>query len=106
MKMNERMMAEVARVFAALAEVSRLRILQELMDGPRSVGELVELTGLKQGNVSRHLSLLHREGLVGRKKDGTFSIYHIEDPKIPELCRLMCARLTARYAVYSGELAE
>ena len=61
----------VARLFAALAEPSRLSLLQALQPGPLSVGELMEASGLKQANVSKHLAILYDKRLVKRERDGT-----------------------------------
>ena len=83
----------IADRFKALAEPMRLRILDALRDGEATVGEIVEHTGAGQANVSRHLNLLHRQGLVGRRKDGLNVYYRIADPAIFRLCELVCSSL-------------
>ena len=86
----------VAARFRALSDPSRLRILNRLMQGESSVQELVEATGFEQPNVSRHLSVLRREGVVARRADGNRALYSILDPTIVELCEIVCGGLTGR----------
>ena len=83
----------IASRFRALAEPARLKILNELMDGERTVTELVETTDLNQANISKHLQLLRATGFVERRKEGLFAHYRIADPSVTELCRIMCSRL-------------
>lgn len=80
----------VAERFRTLGEPMRLRLLQALRDGERSVGELVEEVGAGQANVSKHLQLLHRMGFVQRRKEGTTALYRIADPNVFRLCELVC----------------
>ncbi|HWL53268.1 MAG TPA: metalloregulator ArsR/SmtB family transcription factor [Chthoniobacteraceae bacterium] len=84
---------EVAKLFSILAEASRLRLLKALMAGPMTVTELVEATGMKQGNVSKHLGVLHGVRFVAREKAGNFARYSIADPRLHTLCQLMCERV-------------
>jgi len=98
----------VAARFRILGDPSRLRLLGLLMDGERTVQELVEASGLTQTNVSRHLGLLRRDGVVGRRRDGNRAMYRITDPTIEELCALVCGGLSRRRsedldALQSGE---
>ena len=81
--------------FALLSEASRLRILQTICYEERSVQEVVAQTGLPQPNVSRHLSLLHRSGVLSRRRVGTSVFYKVSDQTLTDLCRLVCARMTA-----------
>ena len=67
--------------------------LNALRQGEKTVGELVEGTGGSQANVSKHLALLLRQGLVSRRKEGVFSYYEIRDPSLFELCELVCQSL-------------
>lgn len=83
----------VARLFAVLAEPTRLAILQELKGGPRVVSELVEALGAKQANVSKQLGILHTAGLLSRERDGNLVRYAIAEPMIFDLCELVCGKL-------------
>jgi DNA-binding transcriptional ArsR family regulator len=63
--------------FAVLAEPNRLRILERLGTGERSVGELVAALGLSQPAVSKHLRVLREAGLVHVRVDGPRRLYRI-----------------------------
>jgi DNA-binding transcriptional ArsR family regulator len=60
---------ESARLFGILAEASRLKLLRALMEKPLTVTELMEATGMKQGNVSKHLSVLLNARFVARERE-------------------------------------
>lgn len=83
----------VAERFKALAEPSRLDILQALKAGERNVGDIMEKTGLGQANVSKHLRVLHAAGFVERRKEGVSIYYRLADNDVFRLCELMCGRL-------------
>jgi DNA-binding transcriptional ArsR family regulator len=83
----------IATRFKVLAEPLRLRMLNALRGGERTVTELVAETGAGQANVSRHLALLHRHHLVERRKDGLHVYYGIADPGIFQLCEVVCDSL-------------
>ena len=74
-----------AKLFHGFADASRLAILQALCASPRTVGELVELTGLSQPNTSNHLACLLDCGLVASDRDGRFIRYRISSPRITVL---------------------
>ena len=89
----EALSAEALRIiadrFKLLANPTRLMILQHICDEERCVGDLVALTGCKQANVSKQLTLLNQAGLVRRRVDGTHVYYSVSDGSLPELCRIM-----------------
>lgn len=87
------LLARVAGRFRALAEPARLAILHELEHGERSVTELVEATGMAQGNLSKHLQQLFAAGFVSRRREGLFVRYALADEHVLALCELMCGRL-------------
>jgi ArsR family transcriptional regulator len=90
-------LSHVAARFRVLGDPTRLRILNTLMQGEHAVGELCEVTGLEQSNVSRHLSVLRREGMVARRSDGTRALYRIDDPTVEKLCEIVCGGLEGRH---------
>lgn len=81
-----------ARYFRALGEVSRLRIIQALNSGERSVSDLVNLTGLSQPNASRHLGILIAANLIEKRKDGVKVLYRVADESLTEVCALAFGR--------------
>ena len=86
----------IAARFSALSDPGRLRLLNTLMQGELSVGELIEQTGLEQSNVSRHLAVLRREGIVARRSEGNRAFYRIEDETVVEICEVVCGGLIDR----------
>lgn len=95
----------VAARFKMLAEPMRLRLLNELRGGEKSVTELVEATEAGQANVSKHLSLLSDAGMIGRRKEGLNVIYFIADESLFELCDLVCGRLQKELAEKAAQFA-
>lgn len=89
---------QVASYFQALAEPSRLRILNLLRDGERSVGELAQHCGCSLANASRHLGQLAQQGLVLRESRGTSAYYRIADPAVYQLCDLVCGQIARQWA--------
>lgn len=83
----------IAGRFKVLSEPARLRLLNELRQGERTVSELVEATGFGQTSVSKHLHELHANGLVARRRSGPFVHYAIVDARVFQLCDLMCSQL-------------
>ena len=92
-KLDRDSLEKVARVFSAFSDATRLAILQELMSGSRTVGELVEEVGGSQGNVSRQLAMLHEAGLLNRSKEGNRVSYSIADEMVNQMCELVCEKL-------------
>lgn len=84
------MLDQLAERFKALAEPNRLAILSTLHAGELSVGELVDVTGLGQANVSKHLDVLRRYGFVARRKDGLNVFYRVADADVFRICDIMC----------------
>lgn len=74
-----------AKLFRGFADPTRLGILETLRDGPLSVGEIVDATGLSQSNVSNHLACLKDCGLVGCERQGRNVIYRVSDLRVNEL---------------------
>lgn len=66
------------------------------MGGECSVQDLVDESALTQTNVSRHLGLMRRDGVVERTRDGNRALYRIADPTIEKVCSVVCDGLTRR----------
>jgi len=94
--LDDRALEHVADYFRALSEPLRLKMLNALRDGPLNVGELTSLLGCSQANVSKHLALLAKLGLVSRESRGTSVYYQIADPRTYQLCDLVCGQIAQR----------
>ena len=69
-----------ARVLKALANESRLRIVDRLSKGECSVGELTDLVGSDRSTVSKHLAVLRAHGIVNDRRDGNDVYYTLLTP--------------------------
>lgn len=87
-------LAQIAGRFKTLGEPMRLRILQAVCKGPRTVTEIVAATGATQANVSKHLSLLATAGILTREKNGQCVYYGMKDRLAVKLCELVRGQLT------------
>ena len=83
----------MAKYFRALGDPTRLRILQLVADGERSVGELVAATGQAQPKVSNHLACLRWCGFVTARREHRTVYYSIADARVVELLELARALL-------------
>ena len=88
--------AAVANHFSLLSEPTRLRILHAICQAEQSVSAIVAATGATQTNVSRHLSLLHRAGVVSRRRDGNAVYYGVADLDFLAMCRSVCVQIAGR----------
>jgi DNA-binding transcriptional ArsR family regulator len=82
-----------AELFAMLSTPMRLRILSALCDTERPVSELVERLGTTQPNLSQHLNVLYRSGILARRKEGTQVFYRVQSEKAVMLCRSVCTQV-------------
>lgn len=71
--------------FKALAHPVRLEILRNLKDGERCVCELIEEIEIEQSNLSQHLGVMKKQGLLDSRKDGQKVMYRIAYPSVVEV---------------------
>jgi DNA-binding transcriptional ArsR family regulator len=95
----------ISRRLKALADASRLGVVHCLCGGERSVTELVELTGLGQANVSKHLRILKSEGFVVARRSGRNVLYRVSGTLPEEICTIIC-RSMKKTAAGEGRLIE
>jgi DNA-binding transcriptional ArsR family regulator len=86
----------IAERFRALGEPTRVKLLDRLREGEATVGELTALIGGSEQNVSKHLNMLQRSGIVARRRQGNFSYYRIVDESVFALCETVCGSLEVR----------
>lgn len=94
---------QVASYFQALSEPTRLHILSLLRDGERNVGELAQLCEHTSANISRHLAILSKHGLVARENRGTSVYYRIADESVYALCDLVCGSIARQFEASARE---
>lgn len=82
-----------AELFGVLATPMRLRILSALCDGERSVTQLLERIDTTQPNLSQHLTVLYRSGVLAKRKEGTQVFYRVQSEKAVALCRAVCTQI-------------
>jgi ArsR family transcriptional regulator len=84
----------VAAKFRMLADPTRLAILRCLMEkGEMNVSQVVAASGRSNANVSKHLKHLSDARMVGRRKEGSFVLYRLDDPVLKRICDLVCDSL-------------
>lgn len=90
-------LGQVAEYFQALSEPTRLHILSLLRSGEHNVGELAQSCDYTSANISRHLAILSKHGLVARENRGTSVYYRIADDSVYALCDLVCGNIARRF---------
>ncbi|HET8894061.1 MAG TPA: metalloregulator ArsR/SmtB family transcription factor [Gaiellaceae bacterium] len=95
-----------ANLFRVLGHPARVRILELLRDGERSVGSLQADLELDSGGTSQHLAALRRIGLVTSRRDGTSVYYRVEDEGVFDLLAAGRAIITRRLATEQSLLHE
>jgi ArsR family transcriptional regulator len=105
-RLSDATLEKLAERFKALSEPMRLRLVYALMEGEKTVSQLVRETGALQANVSKHLGILLDAGILGRRKEGTSAYYRITDETVFELCDLVCGSIEDRLAAELRNFSE
>ena len=97
-QLSDQMIEEAGRIFSALSDASRLRLLRILMASGRPLGQgvLAESAGLSQANTSKHLICLVQAGLVAREREGNLVFFRLASPLVPEVCGLLKNHVVGR----------
>ena len=82
-----------AELFGVLATPMRLRILSALCDQEKSVSQLLSEIETTQPNLSQHLNVLYRTGVLAKRKEGTQVIYRVQSEQAVSLCRTVCTQI-------------
>jgi ArsR family transcriptional regulator len=80
--MEERVLELKAEILKALAQPTRLKILELLRDGEKCICEIVPAINGEQSNISHHISLMQKSHLVTTRKDGVRVMVKVRDPEI------------------------
>lgn len=95
-----------AEFFKTLAHPARIRVLELLRDGERSVSELIPDVGLEPSHLSQQLGVLRRANVITGRKDGSSVYYSVSDRRIFDLLESAKLILTGSLTETQGLLAE
>jgi ArsR family transcriptional regulator len=84
---------KAADLFAVMSTPVRLRIISALCQGEKNVGQLLENIGVAQPNMSQHLNILFRSGVLGKRRQGAQVFYRIADDTAARVCRAVCTQV-------------
>jgi DNA-binding transcriptional ArsR family regulator len=80
---------KLRKLLNTLSDINRLRIIQCIGDQERSVGEIVDATGLSQPLVSHHLKTLKNNAIATTKRKGPFIYYRLTSPELLEVLGIL-----------------
>lgn len=90
---TEAVFNSAAELFAVLATPVRLQIISSLCNSEKNVSQLLEEVDTTQPNMSQHLSMLYRAGILARRREGTQIYYRIQSERAAMLCRAVCTQM-------------
>jgi DNA-binding transcriptional ArsR family regulator len=93
-----------AEFFKALSHPLRIRVLELLVDGHRTVSELQDALAVEQSSLSQQLGVLRRAGFVGSRREGSRVTYALADDRAGELLALSRQMLLDQYTASRDEL--
>lgn len=96
--MNKPLNEIKAEFFKTLAHPVRIRVLELLSEHEHAVSELLDDVQVEAANLSQHLAVLRRAGLVTSRKEGSAVIYAVTTPKVPALLAAAREILTGVFA--------
>jgi DNA-binding transcriptional ArsR family regulator len=103
---SEQLLEKIADRLKAMADPMRLHILHALQGGERCVGDILAEVGGSQANVSKHLSVLRRVGLVDCRREGVNVYYRIDDPTVFTICSTVCDSLERQIDIEKREIEQ
>lgn len=97
--MYEQLFGLQEEIFKTIASRKRLEIIQLLHGRELSVGEMTSMLGIRQANISQHLSELRQARIVTTRREGVKVYYKLTDDRISEACALIKLFLQAQYKI-------
>jgi ArsR family transcriptional regulator len=82
-----------AEILKAIAQPTRMKIIDLLRDGERCVCEIFPAIDEEQSNTSRHLNMMQGCGILARRKEGIKIMYRVKHPEVLEILELASAIL-------------
>jgi ArsR family transcriptional regulator len=83
-----------AEFFKTLGHPARIRVLELLSEREHAVAEMLPEVGIEAANLSQHLAVLRRAGLVATRREGSSVVYSLTSPEVAELLRVARQILT------------
>jgi DNA-binding transcriptional ArsR family regulator len=83
----------VAELFSVLATPIRLKIISAVCQGEKNVSQLLSEIDTTQPNMSQHLSMLYRSGVLAKRREGTQIYYRLQSERVATLCRSVCTQV-------------
>jgi ArsR family transcriptional regulator len=83
----------VAELFSVLATPIRLKIISAVCQGEKNVSQLLSEIDTTQPNMSQHLSMLYRSGVLSKRREGTQIYYRLQSERVATLCRSVCTQV-------------
>jgi len=103
--MEERVLELKTEILKALAQPTRLKILELLRNGEKCICEIVPAINGEQSNISRHISLMQKSNLVTTRKDGVKVMVKVSDPRVFEILDSI-ALLLKKQIIETGKLVH
>jgi ArsR family transcriptional regulator len=91
-----------AKFFGVLATPVRLKIIGELCASETNVTHLLSAINVSQPNMSRHLNVLFKAGIVSRRRSGANVIYALANPSVVSICKTVCLEMDTEVASSHG----
>lgn len=85
-----------AELFQVLSAPMRLKIISCLRDGEQNVSYMLSKIDTTQPNMSQHLNMLYKAGVLGRRREGVQILYRIVDERVATLCRAVCSQVETK----------
>jgi ArsR family transcriptional regulator len=90
---QDRVFDSVAELFSVLSTPIRLKIISAVCQGEKNVSELLGEINTTQPNMSQHLSMLYRSGVLSKRREGTQVFYRLQSERVATLCRAVCTQV-------------
>ncbi len=90
---EDKVFDSVAELFGVLSTPIRLKIISAVCHGEKNVSELLSVIDTTQPNMSQHLGMLYRSGVLARRREGTQIYYRLQSERVATLCRAVCTQV-------------
>lgn len=90
---EDRVFDSVAELFSLLSTPIRLKIISAVCQREKNVSELLSEIDTTQPNMSQHLAMLYRSGVLHKRREGTQIYYRLQSERVAALCRAVCTQV-------------